>query len=108
MATDRSRFTISVDDDTYDAIEEFRYRNKFSTRSKATEQLLRLGMQELLKQEEQKKEAPTNEDVAEAILILLQHRYKRPATEAEVRLFGETFPVFADVIEKLAANSDTK
>ena len=36
MATDKSRYTVSVDDDMFKKIEDFRFENRFPTRSEAT------------------------------------------------------------------------
>lgn len=59
MATDKFRYTVSVDDDLFQQIEDFRYSRRFQTRSEATAELIRLGLKAL--EEEQRdgqKEAP--------------------------------------------------
>ena len=48
MATDRPRFTISLDDETFDRVEQYRIDNRYSTRSKAVEALIRDGLYKLL------------------------------------------------------------
>ena len=53
MATDKPRYTVSVDDDTFKQIEDFRFDYRFPTRSGATAELIRLGL-EKLKEEEKK------------------------------------------------------
>ena len=56
MATNKPRYTVSVDDEMFKAIENFRFENRFQTRSEATVELIRLGLGQLKKeQEEQKK-----------------------------------------------------
>lgn len=50
MATKKPRYMISVDDDMFNAIEDFRFERRFQTRSEATAELIRLGL-ESLKQE---------------------------------------------------------
>lgn len=56
MATNKPRYTVSVDDEMFKAIENFRFENRFQTRSAATVELIRLGLEQLKKeQEEQKK-----------------------------------------------------
>ena len=58
MATDRPRYTVSVDDEMFRKIEDFRYKNRFPTRSEATVELIRLGLEALRKQEEQQASSP--------------------------------------------------
>lgn len=55
MATDRPRYTVSVDDDMFKEIEDFRFEHRFNTRAAATVELIRLGL-EALKKQEQKEE----------------------------------------------------
>lgn len=43
---------ISVDDEMFDAIEDFRFENRFKTRSEATAELIRIGLKSLKKLEE--------------------------------------------------------
>ena len=47
MATDRPRYTVSVDSELFQRIEDFRFKNRFQTRSEATVELIRLGLQAL-------------------------------------------------------------
>ena len=42
MATDRPRYTVSVDNDLFQQIEDFRFEHRFQTRSEATVELIRL------------------------------------------------------------------
>lgn len=51
MATNRPRYTVSVDDELFQQIEDFRFRNRYQTRSEATVELLRLGLEQLKKEE---------------------------------------------------------
>ena len=44
---------ISVDDEMFKAIEDFRFQHRFQTRSEATTELIRLGL-EVVKKEEYK------------------------------------------------------
>lgn len=50
MATTRPRYTVSVDPEMFEEIEDFRYKNRYPTRSDATVELIRLGL-DSLKQE---------------------------------------------------------
>ena len=55
MATSRPRYTVSVDEDLFRKIEDFRFEKRFQTRSEATVELIRLGV-EALKREDEKAE----------------------------------------------------
>ena len=44
MATKKPRFCITVDDDLMKEIDDFRFNNRYSSRSKATIELIRLGL----------------------------------------------------------------
>lgn len=44
MATEKPRFCITVDDELMKEIDDFRFQNRFSSRSKATIELIRLGL----------------------------------------------------------------
>jgi len=50
MATKRQRYMISVDDDMFEAIEDFRFEHRFQTRSEATAELIRLGLEYIKKE----------------------------------------------------------
>lgn len=47
MATDRPRYTVSVDPELFQKIEDFRFEHRFQTRSEATVELIRLGLEAL-------------------------------------------------------------
>ena len=44
MSTDRPRYTVSVDHEMFQQIEDFRFSRRFQTRSEATVELIRLGL----------------------------------------------------------------
>lgn len=54
MATTKPRYTVSVDEELFQRIENFRYEHRFPTRAAATVELIRLGLESL---EKEKKEA---------------------------------------------------
>lgn len=58
MATNKMRYTVSVDNDLFQQIEDFRFERRFQTRSEATVELIRLGLESL------KKEHGTTESVS--------------------------------------------
>jgi metal-responsive CopG/Arc/MetJ family transcriptional regulator len=45
MATDRPRYTVSIDNDLFQQVEDFRFENRYQTRSEATVELIRLGLE---------------------------------------------------------------
>ncbi len=58
MATNKPRYTVSVDDELFQKIEDFRFANRYQTRSEATTELIRRGIEALEKEEKDaKKEA---------------------------------------------------
>lgn len=50
MATKRQRYMISVSDDMFRAIEDFRFSQRYQTRSEATCELIRLGLEVVAQQ----------------------------------------------------------
>lgn len=54
MATDKSRYTVSVNDEMFKAIEDFRFKYRYQTRSEATVELIRRGLEQLRKEELEK------------------------------------------------------
>lgn len=60
MATDKPRYTVSVDNELFQKIEDFRFERRFQTRSEATVELIRLGLEQLKKEEEEAKKAQKN------------------------------------------------
>ena len=53
MPTTKSRYTVSVDAEMFQKIEDFRFKNRYSTRSAATVELIRLGLEQLEKSEKE-------------------------------------------------------
>ncbi len=71
MSTKKQRYMISVDDDMFNAIEDFRFENRYQTRSQATTELIRLGLKVLEKKDVEDKEnklTPENQAIFNAIL----------------------------------------
>ena len=56
MATNKPRYTVSVDDEMFKAIEDFRFEKRFQTRSEATVELIRLGLEQLKKEQQEKEQ----------------------------------------------------
>ena len=59
MATNKPRYTVSVDIELFEQIENFRFEHRFQTRSEATVELIRLGLEQLKKEEEEKSQKTT-------------------------------------------------
>ena len=58
MATDRPRYTVSVDNELFQQIEDFRFSQRYQTRSEATVELIRLGLEALKKDAASDKTSP--------------------------------------------------
>ncbi len=54
MATDRARYTVSVTQEMFEAIEDFRFKNRYQTRSEATVELIRLGLEQIQREQGEK------------------------------------------------------
>ena len=52
MPTEKPRYTIIVDDDLLRLIDDFRFENRFPSRSAATLDLIRRGIEQLRKEQE--------------------------------------------------------
>lgn len=61
MATKKQRYMISVDDKMFEEIENFRFEKRYQTRSEATTELIRLGLEVVEKLEKHNK-TKTNEE----------------------------------------------
>ena len=60
MATDKARYTVSVDRDLFQRIEDFRFKYRYQTRSEATVELIRLGLASFKQNEENKPDQEEN------------------------------------------------
>ena len=61
LATNKKRYTVSVDDELFQQIENFRFTRRYQTRAEATVELIRLGLQQLQKEEEAAKTFPSGQ-----------------------------------------------
>lgn len=50
MPTEKPRYCITVDEELLKKIDDFRFENRFVSRSAATVELIRLGMEQLEKE----------------------------------------------------------
>ena len=56
MPTSKPRYTIIVDEKMLKQIDDFRFENRYPSRSAATLELIRLGMQQLKKEQQSQKD----------------------------------------------------
>lgn len=54
MPTEKPRYTVIVDDELLKRIDDFRFENRYSSRSAATLELIRVGLEELEKEKKKK------------------------------------------------------
>lgn len=59
MPTKKPRYTVVVDEDTLKKIDDFRFENRYPSRSAATLDLIKIGIEQILKQKK------TSSDVEE-------------------------------------------
>lgn len=52
MPTEKPRYTVTVDEELLKKIDDFRFENRYPSRSAATLELIRLGMEALKKEQE--------------------------------------------------------
>ncbi len=57
MATARPRYTVSVNNEMFKEIENFRFENRYQTRSEATVVLIQRGLESLKKEQADKQKA---------------------------------------------------
>lgn len=65
MPTDKPRYTVIVDEEMLKRIDDFRFENRYPSRSAATTELIRLGLKEIEKEkkaQEQKLHSIANKD----------------------------------------------
>lgn len=57
MATDKPRYSITLDDEMFKEIEDFRFEQRYPNRNQATIELIRLGLEAMKKRQEEQKGA---------------------------------------------------
>lgn len=58
MPTEKPRYTVTVDEALLKEIDDFRFENRFPSRSAATLELIRLGMESIKKKQAGAKKTP--------------------------------------------------
>ena len=56
MPTEKPRYTVIVDDELLKRIDDFRFENRYPSRSAATLELIRLGLEQLEKYKKNEEE----------------------------------------------------
>lgn len=51
MATKKPRYSITLDEETFKEVEDFRFERRYQTRNEATVELIRLGLEQLKKEQ---------------------------------------------------------
>ena len=51
MATEKPRYSITLDADMFKEVEDFRFEYRYQTRNQATVELIRLGLEAIRKQQ---------------------------------------------------------
>ncbi len=64
MATKKPRYMISVDNEMFNAIEDFRFERRFQTRSEATAELIRLGLEAIEKDCTERQQQPNERKIS--------------------------------------------
>ena len=63
MPTEKPRYTITLDEEMLEKIDNYRFENRFANRTQATLELIRIGMETLEKQQKKaEKEAAQKKD----------------------------------------------
>ena len=65
MPTEKPRYTVIVDEELLKEIDDFRFENRYPSRSAATLELIRLGIEQLKKEQEEQKKAQRNKPSCE-------------------------------------------
>jgi metal-responsive CopG/Arc/MetJ family transcriptional regulator len=66
MPTKKPRYTIIVDDELLKKIDDFRFENRYPSRSAATLELIRIGMEVLEKQQAEQKKVQKNKVITKS------------------------------------------
>ena len=51
MATEKPRYSITLEQELFDQVEDFRFENRYKNRNEATIALIKLGLEALKKQD---------------------------------------------------------
>ena len=62
MPTEKPRYCITVDDEMLKEIDDFRFDNRYNSRSQATLELIRLGLQALREQKPMQENSEEGEE----------------------------------------------
>lgn len=92
MATNKPRFPITIEPEIAEIIENYRHQHKIKSTSKAAVELLTKGIegfhQQTAIEEGKKNKAPTADEAAEALYVLLYYHLGEPPTEKQISAFS--------------------
>ena len=74
MATDKPRFSITLDYDTMNSVMEYKEKNKLSTQSKAIQRLVEIGLDTLMSEISPSSTIPVYLSNEESQLIIITER----------------------------------
>ena len=63
MATDKPRYSITLDEEMFKEVEDFRFEHRYQTRNQATIELIRIGLEQLKKEQEAKEAAQNKQPI---------------------------------------------
>lgn len=86
MATDKPRFSLTMDDSLLEMVENYQIKHGYSTKSRAIQALVKAGLDDMHQEERKKtKKSPSLEDGDEEILNM----YHRLDSEDKLIIKGE-------------------
>lgn len=62
MPTEKPRYTVIVDEELLKRIDDFRFENRYASRSAATIELIKLGMEALEKKQKETEDKDSSND----------------------------------------------
>ena len=109
MPTDKPRYTIIVDEELLKEIDDFRFENRYPSRSAATLELIRLGIaklkEEAAEHAKQKKLSSNYTETAEEILPTVEEAereyIKKISCSARKKILSATNTTKDDAIKKI-------
>lgn len=93
MATDKPRYSITVDPELLERIEDFRYSKRIPTRAEATVELVRLGLQSIKAQDDFSSSGEKENSKGE----IIRHQGKNIAAHMESE-YGEQDPAMTKFV----------
>ena len=77
MATEKPRFSLTLDNDTFDKLVSYKERHGFSTKSRAIQALVSAGLDDFEKSSVKTEKAPSMSDEAKMLLPIFEQLDKK-------------------------------